>query len=84
MDMPNDTSPEAERILLEIYRKMPMSEKWRQLGQIYRTAKLLHATGVLARNPAATAADVHDAWLAATLDPSILKALKEARDGARG
>jgi hypothetical protein len=80
----DDTSPEAKRILIDIYRNMPVAEKWRRLGDMYRTAKILHATGVRARNPAASPAEIHEAWLAATLDASMLRAIKEARGGAGG
>ena len=41
----SDTSPEAERVLLEVLRKMPFARRWRQMGQIYHTVKSLHAAG---------------------------------------
>jgi hypothetical protein len=66
----SDTSPEVERMLAEIFRNMPVAEKWRQLGDAYRTAKVLHAAGVRARNPNATIEEIHEAWLAATLGES--------------
>jgi hypothetical protein len=80
----DDTSPEAKRILINIYRNMPIAEKWRRLGEIYRTAKILHATGVRARNPGASQAEIHEAWLAATLGESTLRVIKENRSGAGG
>ena len=42
----NDTSPEAEQVLSDIYRKMPFARKWLLMGEIFQTAKTLHAAGV--------------------------------------
>ena len=84
MARPNDTSPEAERVLIDIYRKMSVSQKWRRLGQIYRTAKILHATGVRSRKPGASAQEIRDDWVAVTLGESVLQTLKESgRGGGR-
>lgn len=58
-----DTSPEAERVLTEVYRKMSPGEKWLRLGAMYLDARLLHAAGVRLRNPHATNRDIHEAWM---------------------
>jgi hypothetical protein len=58
-----DTSPEAERILIEAYRQMSPGRKWLRLGELYRDARLLHAAGVRRRNPAATPRDILVDWL---------------------
>jgi hypothetical protein len=83
MSQLNDTSPEAERVLIEAARKMSVARKWRQMGEIYHTARVLHAAGVRLRNPAASDQDIHDAWMAATLGPSLSEMVKEARNGHR-
>jgi hypothetical protein len=59
-----DTSPEAERVLIEVYRRMPFERKWRVLGDLFRTARVLHAAGMRHRNPAVSDEDIHAAWLA--------------------
>jgi hypothetical protein len=41
----SDTSPEAERVLLGVLRRMPFERRWRQIGEIYHLAKSLHAIG---------------------------------------
>ena len=41
----SDTSPEAERVLLEVMRKMPFARRWRQMGEIFQVAKTLRAAG---------------------------------------
>ena len=78
-----DTSPEAEHILTEVFRKMTIGEKWRRLGAIYRTARILHATGVQLRKPAATPSEIQEDWIALTLGEDMIKVLKEATGGLR-
>jgi hypothetical protein len=67
MAKPTDTSPEAERVLIGVYRKMPVGQKWLQLGEMYRDARVLHAAGVRRRNPGATRSDIHRAWMLVNL-----------------
>ena len=81
MNSLNDTSPEADRILTKIYQEMTIGEKWRRLGEIYRTGRILHATGFRLRKPSATAREIQNDWLALTLAESTVKALKEAANG---
>ena len=40
-----DTSAEAEQVLRQVYRRMPLDRKWRQMGEVYQTAQLLHRAG---------------------------------------
>lgn len=79
----NDTSAEAERVLIEVYQRMPMSEKWRQMGQIFRTAKNLHAAGVRFRNPGATDEDIQQAWLQQTLGPDLARTIQGLAHGSK-
>ncbi len=65
--MITDTSPEAERVLIDIYRRMPFARKWKIIGDTFRTARVLHAVGVRLRNPAATDREIQDEWLAKRL-----------------
>ena len=71
-----DTTPEAERVLIGIFRGMSVSDKWRQLGELYRTARLLHETGLKLRRPNATARDVVHDWMQLTLEPELLRQLQ--------
>ena len=41
----SDTSPEAERVLLDALRKMPFARRWRQMGEIFQLANTLRAAG---------------------------------------
>ena len=77
-----DTTPEAERILIDVYRRMSVSDKWLQLGELYRTGRLLHEAGFRLRCPEATAADVVNDWMELTLEPELLRQLRETIDGS--
>src|SRR5688572_4998256 len=79
MSRPSDTTPEAEEVLRESYRRMPFARRWRQMGTLYRTARRLHAAGVRDRDPAATAADVERAWREAVLGEDLAALLGEPR-----
>jgi hypothetical protein len=59
----SDTSPEAERVLVDVYRRMSVGQKWLHLGEMFRDAKALHAAGFRLRNPGATPRQVHEDWL---------------------
>lgn len=76
----NDTTDEAQGVLIDIFRRMPIEQKWRQLGDLYRTARILHEAGVRQRNPSATDRDVVEDWLSLTLEPELLRALRESRN----
>ncbi len=77
----NDTHPEAEQVLREAYRKMPFAVKWRQMGALYRTARLLHAAGVRDRNPDATEEMIQEQWRIAALGAELAQQIEEARRG---
>ncbi len=63
----SDTSPEAERVLLEVYRRMTPAQKWLLLGRMYDDARALHAAGVRLRTPAATPREITAAWIRTNL-----------------
>jgi hypothetical protein len=73
----NDTHPEAEQVLREAYRKMSFAAKLRQMGVLYRTAKILHAAGVRSRNPSATEEMIQDEWRILSLGAELYQKVKE-------
>ncbi len=71
MAMLSDTSPEAEKVLIEVFRRISPQQKWLQLGETYDEGMVLHAAGVRYRNPAATSQDVHRSWLRMNLGAEL-------------
>jgi hypothetical protein len=63
----SDTSPEAERVLIEVFRRMSPSSKWRLIGTLYRAGRALHAAGMRYDNPAVTAREITAAWIRTNL-----------------
>jgi len=80
----NDTTDEAQGVLIDIFRGMPIEQKWRQLGDLYRTARILHEAGVRQRNPSATDRDVVEDWLSLTIDPELLREFRELSNESVG
>lgn len=58
----NDTSPEAQGVLEDIYRKMTPAEKLIRVFDAYRTGKLLAMAGIRMRYPDATGDEVWHLW----------------------
>jgi hypothetical protein len=73
-----DTAPEAERVLVQVYRRMSPGQKWLRLGETYRTARTLHAAGVRFRNPEATNQQIHEEWLRMQLGCALPEVIREA------
>jgi hypothetical protein len=53
-----DTTPEAERILIDAYRRMPPLEKARRLTELVRAVEELARVGVLERHPDANEEEI--------------------------
>ncbi len=64
-----DTSPEAQRVLTECYRRMPMDRKWQIMRDAYRMSRALHESGFRMRNPGATRRMIQADWRKMTLGP---------------
>jgi hypothetical protein len=58
----NDTSPEAEKILTELYRDMPVTKKVRLIFHAYNTARQLAMAGIKLSNPSATGKQIWHLW----------------------
>lgn len=80
---PTDTSPEAQRILIDAYRRMTPAEKWRRLDDMYRLSRSLHATGFRLRHPGASDRDVVDEWLSLSVGHQLAQTIKEMRCGTQ-
>jgi hypothetical protein len=67
----SDTSPEAEQVLTDVYRRMTPAQKWRILGQLYQDARALHAAGLRLANPSVTAREITEDWIHRHFDVSL-------------
>jgi hypothetical protein len=47
----SDTSPEAEKVLIELYRRMPAWQKLRQVSQLNRAVQELALCDIRRRHP---------------------------------
>lgn len=68
-----DTSPDAEKVLTDIFRRMSPARKWQRLADLYRTGKALHAAGYGQRHPAASVQEIHRDWLKLALGESVAR-----------
>jgi hypothetical protein len=53
-----DTEPEAERVLIELLRRAPVTRKMEMLGEMNAAAHQLALQGLRARHPGATEAQL--------------------------
>jgi hypothetical protein len=66
-----DTSPEAERLLLELLRRAPIQRKLEMLDQMNRAARELAMMGLRARHPNATEAQLQRLMADLLLGPEL-------------
>src|ERR1700730_6751116 len=64
-----DTTPEAERMVADIYRRMSPAHKARLVQDAWLRARQLHAAGFRLRQPLANDRAILADWLALTLGP---------------
>jgi hypothetical protein len=57
-----DTSPEAQQVLLDIYRRMPPAVKVRRIFDAYQTGKMLAMAGLRLLYPNATEKQIWFLW----------------------
>ncbi|MFH1716945.1 MAG: hypothetical protein ABIF19_06310, partial [Planctomycetota bacterium] len=62
MTSKSDTSPEAQQVLIDLYRKMPPGEKFRRVFDAYETGKLLAMAGLRQRYPGASEKKIWYLW----------------------
>jgi hypothetical protein len=73
----DDTTPEAKAVLIDVYRRMSIADKWRLLDSMFKTARSLAAAGFRLRHPHATDEEVRRAYVETVLDPALLKLIRE-------
>ena len=60
--IPNDTSPDAEAMMIELYRRMSPGEKLLRVFDAYQTGKSLALTGLTMRYPKASSDQLEMLW----------------------
>ena len=58
----SDTSPDARRVVCELYRRMTPARKFELISQAYEFGRSLAMAGIRLRHPEATDAQVHHMW----------------------
>jgi hypothetical protein len=58
----DDTSPEAQRVLTQIYRRMTMEKRLRLVFDAYETGRALAMTGLRRRYPQASSKELWRLW----------------------
>ena len=59
---PNDTSPDAEAVMTELYRRLSPGEKLLRVFEAYQTGKSLTLAGLTMRHPQASAEQLEILW----------------------
>ncbi|MBA7603647.1 hypothetical protein ES703_10761 [subsurface metagenome] len=58
----DDTTPEARKVLCELYRKMPVTAKVCHIFEAYRTGQLLSMAGIRLAKPNASEQQIWRIW----------------------
>jgi len=78
-----DTSPEAERVLIEIARRMPPERKLQLAGQLGDAMRDLMKAGLRARHPEASREDLDRRFVELWLGPELAGPFLRAREARR-
>lgn len=68
-----DTSPEAERVLIELLRAAPPWRRLQLASQMSQTARSLALSGLSLRHPGATSEEFRHLTVELVLGPELLK-----------
>jgi len=78
MSRMTDTSPNADRVLTEAYRRMSPGEKWLRMGETYCLARKLHAARFRRICPGATHREVLEDYMYLSLGAELVQPLTDA------
>jgi len=80
----SDTSEEAERIQLEIYRRMTPAQKWATIASLYELGKMLQMAGLRMEHPEASEREIWHLWARRHLGDELYeKVYGEHADGSK-
>jgi hypothetical protein len=60
---PSDTSPEAQRVLDRVHRKLPAWRKWEIVNDLHHYVRDLHAAGLARDSPSSDPGAARDDWV---------------------
>ena len=69
--MNRDTSPEAEAVLIRLWRETPAWRKWQLMEDLNRAARELALAGLRRRHPEATPEELHRRLADLLLGPEL-------------
>jgi hypothetical protein len=70
-----DTSPEAERVQIELLRRMTPARRLELVGELNRLARAFCFAGLRARMPGSTPQEIEHAFIRLTLGESLGRAV---------
>ena len=79
-----DTSPEAERVQIELLRKLRPARKLKLLSDLNELGRRLAMTGLRLRNPHATPEELERGYVRLTLGADLAAKVLSAREEAQG
>ena len=69
----SDTSPEAQRVLYDLYRRMSPARKFELICDTYEMGKQLAMAGLRMRHPNATEDELRRLWARQHLGPELFE-----------
>lgn len=79
----SDTHPEAERVQVEILRRMSIADRLDLVGALNRTARSVAIAGIRSRLPEATAAEIEAELMELLLGREVARRVEEFRRSQR-
>ena len=79
--MLSDTSPEARRVLAQVYRQMSAERKAAIVEDLHQFTRRLFEAGVRARDPGASDEKILDQYMRQTLPRELYEEARRHRDG---
>jgi len=76
----SDTSPDARRVVCELYRRMTPARKFELICRAYEFGRDLAMAGIRLRNPEATDGQVRLAWVRQHLGPELYEQAYGSKD----
>jgi len=70
-----DTSPEAQQVLIQLYRQMPVEKKLRLVFDAYQTGRQLAMAGLRYRHPHASEEEIWRLWARQHLGEELFTAV---------